>query len=382
MTNYSMYVGLDVHKNGINVAVALRGRKPSVSRGEISNTPEAVAKMVKRVVGKRRSVGFCYEAGPCGYELYRQILNLGYDCMVVAPSLIPKKPGDRIKTDSRDACELARLYRSGDLTTVWVPDRNQEAIRDLTRAREDMKSMVQHARQRLNAFMLRHNHVFPGKSRWGPSHFKWLEQQKFEIPEQQIVFQEYVDTVQQAQLRVLGLKEQLEQSVKNWSMEPVIRALMALRGVDLITAATIIAELGDLTRFESPRQLMNYLGLVPSEHSSGAKKRYGGITKTGNCHVRRILIESAWCYRFPARKTAHIQRRAKQTTQSVQQIAWKAQKRLCARYRHLVIKRGKLQVQACTAVARELVGFIWAITKETQPQLPIQAKNEYAKAIS
>ena len=379
MTNYSMYVGLDVHKDWINVAVALRGRKSPVSRGEISNTPKAVEQMIKRVVGKRKSVGFCYEAGPCGYELYRQIHNLGYDCIVVAPSLIPKKPGDRIKTDSRDACELARLYRSGDLTTVWVPDKSQEAIRDLTRAREDMKSMVQHARQRLNAFMLRHNRGFPGKSRWGPSHFKWLEQQKFEIPEQQIVFQEYVDTVQQAQLRVSGLKEQLEQSVKNWSMEPVIRALMALRGVDLITAATIIAELGDLTRFESPRQLMNYLGLVPSEHSSGAKKRYGGITKTGNCHVRRILIESAWCYRFPARKTAHIQRRAKQTTQSVQQIAWKAQKRLCARYRHLVIKRGKLQVQATTAVARELVGFIWAIAKEIQPS--IQSKNEYAKVV-
>ena len=375
MVDYSMYVGLDVHKDSISVAIARRGRAEPELRGQILSTPEAVHTMVKRVAGRLKRVAFCYEAGPCGYELYRQIRSLGYACVVVAPSLVPTKPGDRVKTDPRDARNLARQFRSGDLTPVWVPERDHEAVRDLTRAREDMKGVERHGRQRLNAFLLRHRRIFPGRSRWGQAHFRWLETQKFETHEQQIVFQEYIDTVKQAQSRVKGLDEALAKAVESWEMEPVVTALMALRGVGLIAAATVIAELGDVTRFQSPRQLMAYLGLVPSEHSTGNKRRQGGITKTGNGHARRVLIEGAWCYRFPARKTACIQRRAEKTSEAVQAIAWKAQKRLCGRYRYLVTQCRKLPVQATTAVARELAGFIWAIAREVQPRPSCAAAN-------
>ena len=274
------------------------------------------------------------------------------------------KPGDRVKTDRRDAELLAQLHRSGELTGVWVPDQEQEAMRDLTRAREDIKSMERQAKQRLGAFLLRHGIVYEsGKSKWTQAHFRWMEKIKFDHPVQQIVFEEYIDTVKQIQERVKNLEHEMQQALKTWQLAPVVEGLMSLRGVNLVTAMTIVAELGDISRFESAPQLMAYLGLVPSEHSSGSTKQRGGITKTGNGHVRRVLTESAWCYRFQARRTAHIQRRAEKTSEEVQRIAWKAQKRLCGRYRFLM-ERGKLKVQVCTAVARELVGFIWAVTCE------------------
>jgi transposase len=282
---------------------------------------------------------------------------------VVAPSLTPRKSGDRIKTDRRDAVTLARLQRAGELTAVWVPEGEQEAIRDLTRIREDMKAAERHLRQRLGAFLLRHGRHYGGRSKWTQAHFRWLEGVRFEHPVQQIVFEEYVEAVKQAQDRVKALEEEMRRSLEDWSLAPVVRALMALRGLDMIGAMTVVAELGDISRFQSPRQLMAYLGLVPSEHSSGQRRTRGGITKTGNGHVRRILIEAAWCYRFPARKTAHLQRRAEKTSVQVQSIAWKAQKRLCMRYRHL-IARGKLPVETCAAIARELAGFSWAIVCE------------------
>ncbi len=288
------------------------------------------------------------------------MFDLGQRCDVVAPSLIPRKSGDRVKTDRRDANTLTRLHRAGELTPVWVPDKEQEAMRDLTRAREDMKAMEGHAKQRLGAFLLRHGKQYPGKSKWTQAYFRWLEEIKFEIPAQQIVFQEYVDTVKQMKGRVASLEEQMRQAVEGWSLAPVITGLMALRGVDIITAMTVVAELGDISRFDSPRQLMAHLGLVPSEHSSGSRRQRGGITKTGNGHARRVLIEASWCYRLPARKTAHFRRRAEKASETVQAIAWKAQKRLCKRYWYL-INKGKLPVEACTAVARELSGFIWAI---------------------
>jgi len=364
MKEFSKYVGMDTHKDSIAVAVAdACGGKPRYY-GEIPNTPEAVAKLVRKLSPEGEVVSFCYEAGPCGYGLYRQLTVLGHVCAVVAPSLIPSKPGDRVKTDRRDGESLARLHRAGELTPVWVPDREQEAIRDLTRCREDMKSMERQARQRLNAFLLRHGTVYrAGKSKWTQAHFRWLERVKFDVPVQQIVFEEYVDAVKQAQARVAGLEQQMRQALADWSLAPVVEALMALRGVKRITAMTVIAELGDISRFDSPRQLMAYLGLVPSEHSSGKTRRRGGITKTGNGHVRRVLVEAAWCYRFQARKTAHLQRRAEKASEAVQAIAWEAQKRLCGRYRHLM-SRGKLKVQVCTAIARELAGFIWAIACE------------------
>ncbi len=371
MFDYSKYVGLDVHKETIAVASADDIGAEPVFYGEIPNTQHAIEKLIKKLCPHGDLVSFCYEAGPCGYGIYRQIKALGHDCVVVAPSLIPKKAGDRVKTDRRDCVSLARLHRSGELTTVWVPGEEQEAVRDLTRAREDMKVLERHCRQRLGAFLLRNHRIYPGKSKWTQAYFRWIELVKFENPVQQIVLQEYADTVKQCQKRVAGLEREMESSLAGWSLAPVVKALLALRGFQLVAAMTTVAELGDISRFESPRQLMAYLGLVPSEHSSGAKRRQGSITKTGNGHVRRILVEAAWTYRFPARKSAHIQRKAEQCSEAVQAIAWEAQKRLCKRYRHLIM-RNKLTVEACTAVARELAGFIWAIAREVMGK-PVSA---------
>jgi len=364
MNEYSTkYVGMDVHKETIAVAVAKEGRVDPAYYGEIPNTSEAIRKLVRKVASNGEKVSFCYEAGPCGYDVYRQLIDLGQRCDVVAPSLIPKKSGDRVKTDRRDANTLTRLYRAGELTPVWVPDKEQEAIRDLTRAREDMKAMEGHAKQRLGAFLLRHGKRFSGKCKRTQAYFRWLEEIKFEMPAQQIVLQEYVDAVKHMKGRVEALEEEMRQAMQGWSLAPVVTGLMALRGVELITAMTVVAELGDMSRFDSARQIMAHLGLVPSEHSSGHRQKRGGITKTGNGHARRVLIEASWCYRSPARKTAQIQRRAQKTSETVQAIAWKAQKRLCRRYWYL-INKGKRPVEACTAVARELSGFMWAIACE------------------
>jgi transposase len=360
---YLRYVGLDVHKKTIAVSVAYAGRALPEYRGEIPNTPKAVERLLRRMSEDGEVMSFCYEAGPCGYGLYRQIVASGHDCSVVAPSLIPVKAGDRVKTDRRDAQMLARLHRAGELTSVWVPDEEQEAIRDLVRAREDMKGARQQVRRQLNGYLLRHGKVYDQTRHWTQAHGRWLEQVKFHHSVQQIVFQEYVESEKAATQRLQGLTREMERALENWTLAPVIEALMALRGVDLLNAMTVVAELGDISRFDNPRQLMAYLGLVPSEHSSGGTRRRGGITKTGNGHARRALVEAAWSYRFPARKTRHLQRRAEKAPQRAQAIAWAAQKRLCGRYQHLVAK-GKLTVQACTAVARELAGFIWAIACE------------------
>lgn len=363
MNNYSKYVGLDVHKETVVVAIAKAGREEAMQYGETDNTSEAIQKLVKKMSARGQQVLYCYEAGPCGYSIYWQLKEMGYECMVVAPSLIPKKAGNRIKTDRRDAVTLARLCRAGELTAVWVPDKEQEAVRDLTRAREDMKAMERHARQRLGAFLLRHGKTYCGKRAWSQAYFRWLEGLRFEHPSQQIVFQEYVDMVKHTEKRTEELQQQMIATLETWSMKEVVTSLMALKGVKLVTAMTIVAEIGDISRFESARQLMAFLGLVPSEHSSGQKQKRGGITKSGNGHVRRVLVEAGWSYRFPARKTPALQRYAENTSEEVQEIAWKAQKRLCMRYRHLLLK-GKLKVEVCIAVARELVGFIWAIACE------------------
>ena len=362
MTDFSTFIGMDVHKETIAVAIAGKQGAPRYY-GEIANTAEALTKLIKKAVPARGRAVFCYEAGPCGYGIYRQITDIGYRCDVVAPSMIPKKAGDRVKTDWRDAVSLTRLHRAGELTAVWVPDQQQEAMRDLSRLREDMKSMERRARQRLSGFLLRNKQIYAGQSKWTQTHFSWLEKVRFESPIQQIVFQEYVDAVKHLRGRVTSLEEEMRKALTGWSLGVVVEALMALRGVNLVTAMTIVAEIGDMSRFENPRQFMAYLGLVPSEYSSGNRQKRGGITKTGNGHVRRVLVESSWSYRLPARKTAHLRRKAEKTSEAVQAIAWKAQKRLCSRYWHLT-QKGKLKVQACTAVARELAGFIWAIGRE------------------
>lgn len=359
---YAAYIGLDVHKASISVSIAEAGRQDPAFQGEIPNDPNAIDTLVHQLSQRfdGQPLLFSYEAGACGYGIYHRIRNSGQECDVVAPTLIPRRAGDRVKTDRRDAAMLARLSRSGELTTVWVPAPEQEAIRDLTRAREDMKAIELKARQRLSAFLLRHGKVYSGKSKWVPTHFHWLETVRFDHPVQQIVMQEYIEAVREAQRRVVGLEKQMEMALPSWSLAPVVKALMAMRGVNLITAMTVLAELGDISRFDSPRQLMAYLGLVPSEHSSGGSRRQGGITKTGNGHVRRVLVEAAWSYRFPARKTRIIEKRAEQTTPTVQAIAWEAQKRLCGRYRRLSAT-GKVKQQVTTAIAREMAGFLWAI---------------------
>jgi transposase len=360
MKEFSKFIGLDVHKSTIAVSVAEGNGGELRYLGEIANTEEAIKKLIKQLRREDTDLFFCYEAGGCGYGIYHQLTDLGWNCKVVAPSLIPRKAGDRIKTDRRDSMMLARLLRAGELTAVWVPDGAQEALRDLTRAREDMKHLQRQAKQRLLAFLLRHGKRYSGKSHWTQAHFRWFETVKFDQSVQQIVLQEYIDTVHYCTKRVASLDRQIEQTAEASSTWPVIEALMALRGVNLLTAVTIVAEIGDLKRFSSAPQLMAYLGLVPSEHSSGGSVRRGGITKTGNSHVRRVLVESAWTYRYAARKTANIQRRAEKTSAEVQEIAWTAQKRLCGRYQTLG-NRGKIKVQVCTAIARELAGFIWAV---------------------
>ncbi len=362
MRKSTRFCAMDIHKDSITVAIAEDGKAP-VLYGTINATGAAVSKLAGKLSESGSALRFCYEAGPCGYEVYRQLRALGHACAVVAPSLIPRRPGDRIKTDRRDALSLARLHRNGELTSVWVPDKEQEAIRDLERAREDFKHAERRVRQRLAGFLLRHGRVYTGGRRWTQAHYRFFEAQRFDHPAQQIVFQEYVDEVKHAKARIKALEEELERALSDWTLSGQARDLMALRGVDMLTAITVLAELGDITRFDTPRQLMAYVGLVPSEHSSGQRRQRGAITKAGNTHVRRVLVESAWCYRFPARKTRHLQRRGEKTPPAVQDIAWKAQKRLCGRYRRLQA-RGMPKGKVCTAIARELLGFIWAIAWE------------------
>ncbi len=348
--------------------MARAGREEPEFRGEIANKPNKVARLIERLSQEFSGeiLQFCYEAGPCGYVLYRQILALGHDCLVVAPSLIPKKPGERIKTDRLDAVKLSRFLRSGDLTAVWVPDEEQEAMRDLTRTRDDFKGQERKARQQLNAYVLRHGHAWPSnRTRWTQSHCNWLESLKFPHDWQQVVLQEYIEAVKVASQRVADMTAQMMRVLPQWSLAPVVESMVALRGIDKLAAMVLLAELGDISRFDSPRQLMAFLGLVPSEHSTGGRRRQGAITRTGNSHARRMLVESASSYRFPARQTAHLKRKAKGASDEAKVIAWRAQKRLCGRYQHL-LRAGKNTKQTTVAVARELTGFIWDIACHTE----------------
>ncbi|WPL10385.1 IS110 family RNA-guided transposase [Thiorhodovibrio litoralis] len=372
---HGAYIGLDVHKDTIAVAVAEPGRQEPIYRGEIANKPKKIEQLIARLSEAYDGAVllFCYEAGPCGYGLYRQLLASGHDCQVVAPSLIPKKAAERIKTDRRDALKLARLLRSGDLTAVWVPDQEQERMRDLSRARDDIKAQERKARQQLNAFLLRHGHHWPtGKTRWGAAHENWLAGLKMADPWQQVVLQNYIDAERAAGERVAQLTDQLMRALPEWSLAPVVDSLVALRGIDKLAAIVLLAELGDISRFDSPRQLMAFLGLVPSEHSSGGRRRQGAITLTGNSHARRMLIESAWSYRFPARQTKHLRGKAVNASAGARRIAWKAQVRLCGRYRTLT-GAGKNTKLVCVAIARELAGFLWDIVRQEMPQVNAQA---------
>jgi transposase len=360
------HVGLDVHKDTIVVSLAeagLRGSRGEVREyGKIANTPTAMEKLARKLAAGGNELKFCYEAGPCGYGIQRHLSGMGHKCDVVAPSLIPRKPGERIKTDRRDATKLAKLHRAGELTPVWIPDQTHEAIRDLVRARLAATREQRRARQRLSSFLLRNGHAYHGQP-WRPSHRRWLAGLKFDQPMHYLVLEDAIAAVEAAQERRKRLEAQIEAALPAWSLAPVVGALQALRGVALVGAATLAAELGDVTRFDNPRQLMAYIGLVPSEHSSGRTRRQGGITKAGNSAARRMLIEAAWSHRFPARISREQLLQQEALPKQIRDIAWKAQDRLCRRYRKLA-RSGKLSTVICTAIARELAGFVWAIACE------------------
>ncbi len=299
-----VYVGLDTSKLKISVAVAEAGRDGDVRFiGDIDSTPEAVERFVVKLGKRHRRLAFCYESGPTGYGLHRQLTALGHDCVVIAPSLIPRRPGELVKTNRRDALSLAKLHRAGELTPVWVPDSGHEAVRELVRAREAAMEDLRRSRQHLQSFLLRHGRVFTGRAAWTKAHTRWLCTQTFDHPAQHLVLAEYRQATEDAETRLESLTRQVTEAVAAWSMAPVIAAYQAMRGVALLTAVTFVAEIGDVRRFESPRQLMAYLGLVPCESSTGDRVRRGGITKAGNNRARRVLIEGAWTYRFPARKS-------------------------------------------------------------------------------
>jgi transposase len=359
------FVAFDTSKLRNAVAIADGGRSGEVRFiGEIDNTGAATAKLVRKLAAKYERLTFCYEAGPTGYGLYRQIKSLGHECLVVAPSLIPKKPGDKVKTNRRDAVSLAKLLRADELTAVWVPDRGHEAMRDLTRARETAVMDLRTKRQQVSALLLRQGrHYQEKKKTWTKMHMSWLASQKFEYPEQRLVFEEMMLAIRQAQERLERLEQATRIAVPDWSLAEVVTALMAMRGLDLIAATTFLAEIGDLSRFQHPCELMGYLGLVPSEDSTGDTIKRGPITKAGNRRVRRMLVECAWSYQHPPRMGAAKQHKVAAAPRAVREIAWKAQCRLHGRYRAL-IRRGKLKTVAITAVARELAGFIWAVSRE------------------
>jgi transposase len=365
----TLYIGMDVHKDSIAVAYVTQDHGAEVTYlGTIGTRQCDIDQLIRKMQSRAKDLVFVYEAGPCGYWLYRYLTKKGHDCWVVAPSLIPKKAGDRVKTDRRDAVQLARLARSGDLTVVYVPTVEDEAIRDLCRAREDTIRDLKAAKFRLKAFLLRHDIRYTGRATWSPAHLRWLSEVVCPTPAQQIVFQEYVRAVNEHTERLQRLEQELQDQVKAWPLNPVVEALQALRGVQFTVAVTIVAELGDLTRFDNPRQLMSYLGLTPSEYSSGERRRQGTITKAGNTHARRALVEGAWAYRYPAKVSRHLQRRLEALPKPIQDISWKAQIRLCKRYRQLSA-RGKHVNQVVVAIARELIAFMWAIAKEV-PLIP------------
>jgi transposase len=359
------FVAFDTSKLRNAVAIAESGRDGEVRFfGEIANTPEATAKVVAKLASKYQKLTFCYEAGPTGYGLHRQITGLGQACVVVAPSLIPMKPGDRVKTNRRDAMNLVKLLRAGELTPVWVPDAGHEAMRDLTRARETAVLDLRKKRQQISAFLLRLGRHYPEKRKtWTKAHLIWLARQKFEYPQQRFVFEEMMQAMRQAQERLTRMEEAIRSAVPEWSLAEVVTALMAMRGLDLISAATLIAEIGDLTRFRTPHELMAYLGLVPTEKSTGDTVQRGPITKAGNPRARHMLVECCWSYQHPPRVGQHKQAKVDAAPPAVREIAWKAQCRLHKRYRALV-RRGKPKTVAVTAVARECAGFIWAIGRE------------------
>jgi len=353
---------MDVHKESIDITVAVTGGE--VRRwGQIGGDRVALEKAVRKLESSGGKLHFVYEAGPCGFWIQRLITARGHECWVVSPSLIPKKSGERVKTDRRDSEKIARMARAGELEPIYVPAEIDEAVRDLVRARDDAIIAQRRARQQLQALLLRNEIRYAGKCAWTAAHQQWIARLKLPQPAQQIAFEEYVDAVEVASGRVERIMRAIEQAVEGWRFASAVATLQALRGVQFVHAVTLISELGDLSRFTEPRQLMAYLGLVPTENSSGERRRQGAITKSGNRFARRALIEAAWAYQHPARVTPIIARRQTGLPKAARDIAWKAQLRLCPRFRKLCARRLNKN-KVVVAIARELAGFVWAMAKD------------------
>jgi transposase len=360
----TVFVGLDVHKDTIAVALAEAGRAAPRFVGTCGPNVTELLKVLAHV-GQPSNTLLAYETGPTGFALARDLARHGWRCQVAAVSKTPRRTGKRVKTDRRDAMELARYLRSAELTPVAVPDERDEAIRDLSRAREDAVRARLKARQHIKAMLLRHGQRYPGKTSWGSSHERYLARIAFEHPAQQIAWAEYRSAMLEAHERVERITAALREQAAAWRYGSVVQALMCFKGIDFVAALSLVAELGNLHRFEHPKQLMAYLGLVPSEYSSGESRSQGGITKSGNAFVRRMLVEAAWCYRLSARMSRPVTERQQGQPRVVRDIAWRAQLRLCARYRRLAA-RGLHANKICVAVARELAGFLWEAGRVVQ----------------
>jgi transposase len=367
------YIGLDVHKETIAVAIAPAGDTEVRHYGLIGGTLDALDKLIKKLHQPGVELRLVYEAGPCGYVIYRHLKKRKLHCQVVAPSLIPKKASDRVKTDRRDAAQLARLFRAGELTPIYVPDEEDEAVRDLVRARHTAVIDQRKARQRLKGFLLRLGFRYSGKTSWNDAHQRYLARLKMPRPQQQIVFQEYIEAINVQTQRLERLSGAMRNALSGWKWEPVVRALMSLRGVQEIVGMTLVAEAGDLSRFDDPRQLMAFLGLTPSEHTSSDKRWQGGITKCGNSACRRVLTEAAHQYRLPPQISPLLRARQEKQPKAVRDTAWKAQLRLHQRYQTLSRYRKK-NVVIVSALARELVGFVWAIVCQLKAPEKIRAR--------
>lgn len=388
-TKKMRYVGLDVHAETIAVAVADAGpdgNEEVRSLGIIPNRAVSVAKLMRKLMDslvRPEQLMVCYEAGPTGFVLYWEITQLGIHCDVVAPGLVPTKPSERVKTDRRDAMKLARSYRSGDLTPIWVPDEESEALRSLVRCREAAKEDQLRARNRLGKFLLKQGVRRPdGMTAWRHRHREWLGKVRFDEGAREATFLDYLHEVDHATERVKRLEGAIDEAVANSSerVKALVAGLQVLRGVKQVTAVTVVSEVGTFRRFAGARNFMGYTGAVSSEHSSGERKRRGGITKSGNAHLRRVLVESAHAYRHRPSCTGNLKKRQEGQSEDVKAIAWKAQHRLSKRYSRLKA-RGKPMPQVVTAVARELSGFVWAIGMEIERKFEHEFDDSFAHGV-
>ena len=379
----TLYLGIDTHAETLNLVGAEPGRNGSVEHlGIVANREDAIRKKIRKLQAKYKTIEACYEAGPCGYILYWQLLSMGVKCEVIAPTLIPQKAGDKVKTDRRDAMKLARAYRSGDLTAVWVPDAAHEALRDLVRARTSAKKEERSARHRLSKFVLRRGKQKPsGMKNWTQKHMRWLRSLEFTDASHLYVFSDYYSEVEHHGERIKAIEKAIDEAIERSpeSIREVVAALQLMRGVAKTTAIGIVTEVGNFSRFTHPSQLMAYAGVVPSEYSTGGpgKKKQGGITKTGNSHLRRLITEAGWNYRYKPFANERMKKSQEnlrtELVPTVKGIAWKAQHRLCGRYRAL-LAGGKSKQLTVTAVGRELLGFIWAIATYVESQ-PCELRN-------